>query len=41
MPLLHLPAGPNGAGKSAYVRDVLIPVTGLPLINADEISLER
>lgn len=41
MPLLHLLAGPNGAGKSTYVRDVLIPSTGLPFINADEIALER
>ncbi|OZD68894.1 ATPase [Rhodococcus sp. 06-1059B-a] len=41
MPLLHLLAGPNGAGKSTYVRDVLIPATGLPFINADEIALER
>ncbi|MFC8181788.1 zeta toxin family protein [Rhodococcus sp. NPDC057297] len=41
MPLLHLLAGPNGAGKSTYARDVLIPVTGLPFINADEIALER
>ncbi|MDJ0396502.1 zeta toxin family protein [Rhodococcus sp. G-MC3] len=41
MPLLHLLAGPNGAGKSTYVRDVLIPATRLPFINADEIALER
>jgi predicted ABC-type ATPase len=41
MPLLHLLAGPNGAGKSSYVRDVLTPATGLPFINADEISAER
>jgi len=41
MPLLHLLAGPNGAGKSTYVHDVLMPVTGLPFINADEIAAER
>jgi len=41
MPLIHLLAGPNGAGKSSYVRDVLTPATGLPFINADEISAER
>ncbi|GAA4402233.1 zeta toxin family protein [Tsukamurella soli] len=41
MPLLYLLAGPNGAGKSSYVRDVLIPGTGLPFINADEIAAER
>ncbi|QHC59388.1 zeta toxin family protein [Rathayibacter sp. VKM Ac-2760] len=38
MPVLHLLAGPNGAGKSSYVRDVLMPVTRLPFINADEIA---
>ncbi|NQX14788.1 zeta toxin family protein [Rathayibacter sp. VKM Ac-2857] len=41
MPLLHLLAGPNGAGKSTYVRDVLMPTTHLPFINADEIAAER
>ena len=41
MPILHLLAGPNGAGKSTYVRDVLIPATGLPFINADLIAAER
>jgi len=41
MPLLHLLAGPNGAGKTSYVRDVLIPATHLPFINADEITAER
>ncbi|OLT31214.1 hypothetical protein BJF84_04380 [Rhodococcus sp. CUA-806] len=41
MPLLHLLAGSNGAGRSTYARDVLIPATGLPFINADEIALER
>lgn len=41
MPLLHLLAGPNGAGKSSYVRDVLMPATGLPFINADEIAADR
>lgn len=38
MPLLHLLAGPNGAGRSSYVHDVLVPATGLPFINADEIA---
>lgn len=41
MPLLHLLAGPNGAGKSTYVYDVLVPSTGLPFINADEIAAAR
>lgn len=38
MPVLHLLAGPNGAGKSTYVRDVLVPATGLPFVNADVIA---
>lgn len=41
MPLLHLLAGPNGAGKSSYIRDVLGPVTRLPLVDADTIAAER
>jgi predicted ABC-type ATPase len=41
VPVLHLLAGPNGAGKSTYVRDVLLPATGLPLINADLIAADR
>ncbi|MGO1182321.1 MAG: zeta toxin family protein [Micrococcaceae bacterium] len=41
MPIFHLIAGPNGAGKSSYVRDVLIPATKLPFINADEIAADR
>ncbi len=41
MPLLHLLAGPNGAGKSSYIRDVLVPATGLPVINADDIAAQR
>lgn len=41
MPILHLLAGSNGAGKSSYVRDVLMPATHLPFINADEIAAER
>lgn len=41
MPLLHLLAGPDGAGKSSYVRDILVPATQLPVINADEIAAER
>src|SRR5699024_11959745 len=40
MPVLHLLAGPNGAGKSSYARDVLLPVTHLPFINADVIAAE-
>lgn len=38
MPLIHLVAGPNGAGKSSYVRDVLVPATRLPVINADDLA---
>jgi len=41
MPVLHLLAGPNGAGKSSYARDVLLPVTHLPFINADVIAAEN
>lgn len=41
MAVLHLLAGPNGAGKSSYVRDVLMPATHLPFINAGEIAAER
>ena len=41
MPLLHLLVGPNGSGKSTYARDVLIPVTRLPFINADEIAARQ
>lgn len=41
MPILHMLAGPNGAGKSSYVRDVLIPVTGLAFVNADVIAASR
>lgn len=41
MPLLHLLAGPNGAGKSTYVRDVLVPATSLPFVNADLIAAQR
>lgn len=40
MPVLHLLAGSDGAGKSSYVRDVLMPATHLPFINADEIAAE-
>ena len=40
-PVLHVLAGPNGAGKSTFVRDVLLPVTHLPFINADEIASLR
>ena len=41
MPVLHLLAGPNGAGKSTYANRVLIPVTGLPFINADVIAQQQ
>ncbi len=40
-PVLHLVAGPNGAGKSTLVAEVLQPVTGLPLVNADVIAAQR
>lgn len=40
-PLLCLLAGPNGSGKSTFAREVLIPVTGLPFINADEIAASK
>ena len=40
-PVLHLLAGPNGAGKTTFVERVLIPVTGLPFINADAIAARR
>lgn len=40
-PVLHVLAGPNGAGKSTFVHRVLVPVTRLPFINADEIAAER
>lgn len=41
MPVLHLLAGPNGAGKSSYAHDVLVPVTHLSFINADEIAADK
>lgn len=41
MPVLHLLVGPNGSGKSTYARDVLIPATGLPFINADHIAAQH
>jgi len=37
-PVLHLLAGPNGAGKSTLAERVLVPVTGLPFVNADHIA---
>lgn len=40
-PLLHVLAGPNGSGKSTFARTVLIPITGLPFVNADVIAAER
>lgn len=36
--MLCVVAGPNGSGKSTFVRTVLAPATGLPVINADEIA---
>ena len=41
MSLFHLVAGPNGAGKASYVRDVLVPATHLPVINADDLAAAR
>ena len=40
-PVLHLLAGPNGAGKSTLAHEVLVPVTGLPFVDADEIARSR
>jgi predicted ABC-type ATPase len=40
-PVLYVLAGPNGSGKSTFAREVLQPVTHLPLINADEIAAQR
>ncbi|NIL74930.1 zeta toxin family protein [Rhodococcus sp. B10] len=40
-PVLHLLAGPNGAGKSTFYARVLLPVTHLPFVNADEIAHAR
>ena len=40
-PVLHVLAGPNGAGKSTFVHTVLLPVTHLPFINADDIAALR
>ena len=40
-PVLHLLAGPNGSGKTTLARRVLIPVTHLPFVNADEIAAAR
>jgi predicted ABC-type ATPase len=40
-PVLHVLAGPNGAGKSTFAHHVLLPVTRLPFVNADEIAAER
>lgn len=37
-PLLHVLAGPNGSGKSTFAQTVLLPATGLPFINADELA---
>lgn len=37
-PVLHVLAGPNGAGKTTFAERVLVPVTQLPFINADEIA---
>lgn len=35
-PVLHVLAGPNGSGKSTFVREMLVPITHLPFINAAE-----
>lgn len=40
-PVLHLIAGPNGAGKSTLYDLVLLPITNLPLVNADIIANTR
>jgi predicted ABC-type ATPase len=40
-PVLHLVAGPNGSGKTTLARRVIVPVTRLPFINADDIAAER
>ncbi|RRQ27355.1 ATPase [Rhodococcus sp. Eu-32] len=40
-PVLHLLAGPNGAGKSTFYARVLLPVTHLPFVNANEIAHAR
>lgn len=40
-PVLHLIAGPNGAGKSTLASRVLLPITHLPFVNADEIAATR
>jgi predicted ABC-type ATPase len=37
-PVLHLVAGPNGSGKTTLARRVIVPVTHLPFINADDIA---
>lgn len=41
MPRLLLLAGCNGAGKSTLATRVLIPISGLPFINADLMAEER
>jgi predicted ABC-type ATPase len=40
-PVLHLLAGPNGSGKTTLARRVLLPATGLPFVNADDIAAQR
>src|SRR5699024_10829809 len=40
MPALHLLAGPDGAGTASYAHALLVPVTSLPFINADELAAE-
>ena len=40
-PVLHLLAGPNGSGKTTLARRVIVPVTHLPFINADDIAARR
>ena len=40
-PVLHLLAGPNGSGKTTLARRVLVPVTLLPFVNADDVAAQR
>lgn len=34
-------AGPNGSGKTTLARRLLVPATGLPFVNADDIAAHR
>lgn len=40
-PVLHVLAGPNGSGKSTFAHRVLMPVTHLPFVNADELAAQH